>query len=205
MASGEGDGVTYEWQIKDSLGAKVGRIFSSKKRIKAVLMGVGADGRTTLLQRLLTHTMTEPERTKSLTTETFTWKKHDVICDDLAGKESVRSLWSHHVIGTHVFVWTVDGSKKDLLEESRKALHGLIKENSIVQQPLLVLVTKSDLDGVMTAEEVAKELKLKNLGLKNVHCQNVSSRTGQGVKEALDWMVEAVKGNGYVCASEKGL
>jgi len=198
-------GVTIDnWEVKDSLGDKIARIFHSKKTVKTVMMGVGQDGRTCFLQRLLTGQMTEPERTKSFTTEIFTHKKHEVIMDDLSGAESLRNLWNHHVQGKHVLIWTLDSTRPDLVETSRKALHNLMKENQIADVPLLVLLTKVD-EGKITPQEAAEGLALSALTLPNVHIQSTSSKTGVGLKEALDWVVTAAEANKLQACKERGL
>ena len=59
--------------------------------------------------------------------------------------------------------------------------------------PLLVLANKSDVAGALPPSELAAHFGIGPLDTRPSSVQAVTARTGEGVKAAVQWLVEAVK------------
>lgn len=59
--------------------------------------------------------------------------------------------------------------------------------------PLLILANKQDLEDAVPADEIARYLDLKKLGERVYTFQAVSASDGLGIKESVNWLVDAME------------
>lgn len=57
---------------------------------------------------------------------------------------------------------------------------------------MLVLANKSDLIGAANADAVAEAMGLAAIKGRKIECKSVSAKTGDGLKDAIDWAVGIV-------------
>lgn len=59
--------------------------------------------------------------------------------------------------------------------------------------PLLVMASKQDIEGALAAAEVTSSLGLGKLDTRACRVQPVSMVTGNGIREAMRWLVEEIR------------
>ncbi|KAJ1605868.1 Arl1p/ARF-like GTPase [Cryptosporidium canis] len=92
----------------------------------------------------------------------------------------------------------IDSSDHGRIPLARKLLSQLIFEKANKRPPILIIATKQDVQGALTPSELAVELNIEDMINENKDqiwdygIIGVSSYTGLGCDEALDWISEAI-------------
>ena len=73
---------------------------------------------------------------------------------DVAGQDSLRSLWKHYYQNTKAVIFVVDSSDKDRMDLAKNELQKIVSDEELKDATLLLLANKMDLN-VLTAKEVA--------------------------------------------------
>lgn len=168
-----------------------------------LVIGCHKSGKTSLLTKLekidmeADHLAAEVEETHGPTSALryFDIKLSDKVelcIADLSGDPTVRDMWREQAekFVYDCVVWVVDGTDRDKLEESRAELDRMMSLVALKNRPLVVCVSKRDLDGV-TTEEITKKLKLQSYPQKWIF--GCSAVDGQGIQDAFDRVVKMVR------------
>ena len=70
------------------------------------------------------------------------------------GQKTLRSYWNTYCDASDGCIFVIDASDKDRLDESAVELMNILDEDVLEKVPLLILTTKTDVAGALTAEEV---------------------------------------------------
>eukprot|EP00484_Ammonia_sp_Unknown_P026514 CAMPEP_0197030290 /NCGR_PEP_ID=MMETSP1384-20130603/9553_1 /TAXON_ID=29189 /ORGANISM="Ammonia sp." /LENGTH=161 /DNA_ID=CAMNT_0042459607 /DNA_START=147 /DNA_END=632 /DNA_ORIENTATION=- len=153
-----------------------------------------------------------PPPTVGFNVQTIRHKKRGFVVYDLGGQETTRALWQHYYEGAKAIVFVIDATDTERmvpkmyedqqLEDKRKytvtttvkmELIRLIKEPALKAcKTYLIYANKQDLKHSLSALELEAKLNLTGVDGKNVHFQASSAKTGEGIKEGLDWLVDAL-------------
>ena len=118
-----------------------------------------------------------------------------MIFYDHGGGDKICPLWRHHYQNVDALMLFVDSSDKDLLMDARREIVEYVLTDDLpADVPILVAANMQDLAGAMSAEEVRKALNLEELaGERRYKVVGTSGIRGDGVTEAMEWIVENVK------------
>jgi len=89
----------------------------------------------------------------------------------------------------------VDSSDRTRLEMCRNELFSLLGQEKLAGASLLIFANKQDLEGSMTAEEIASVLELEtNSRFRNRHyaIYGCSAVDGTGLVDGIDWMTDDI-------------
>ena len=89
----------------------------------------------------------------------------------------------------------VDSADQVRLEICRKELCGLLEQEKLAGASLLIFANKQDVNGALTAEEIAESLGLRETSsFQNRHwsIRGCSAVTGEGLVEGMDWLVDDI-------------
>lgn len=143
---------------------------------------------------------------------------------DVGGQRSLRPYWRNYFERTDGVVWVVDSSDLARLRDAAAELRGLLKEERLAGATLLVLANKQDVAGALGLEEISRALGLvadeggeggddaataaaaataaetasaigKRRHWRVAAC---SARTGAGLEEAFDWIVDDIASRIYM-------
>ena len=91
----------------------------------------------------------------------------------------------------------VDAASREFLMEARREIvNYVLCDDMPANIPILVAANKQDLAGAMSPEEVKKALNLEKLvANRRYKVLGTSALSGEGMDEALDWIVESVQAN----------
>jgi ADP-ribosylation factor-like protein 2 len=146
---------------------------------------------------------------------------------DVGGQRSLRPYWRNYFERTDGVVWVVDSSDLARLRDAAAELRGLLKEERLAGATLLVLANKQDVAGALGLEEISRALGLvaedggKEGGggdataaaaaaaaaeetasaigkRRHWRVAACSARTGAGLEEAFDWIVDDVASRIYM-------
>ena len=94
----------------------------------------------------------------------------------------------------------IDSADRRRMEETGIELQQLLDEEKLSNVPLLVMANKQDLLNALTPAEITTELNLQELRERTWHILPCSARTGEGLQEGMEWLVEQVNSKAGVDA-----
>ena len=165
--------------------------FFKKKEVKPLIIGLEGSGKSSFLHRIMYNEFVYETKEPLIVSGSnqFIFENHQAKFDvvDLKGDKKSRELWKNYFDSIDIVVFAVDTKDVDKFEEVKKVLHEtLLNIDSSI--PILILGTKSDLNGVKE-DELIEKLKLKDLKQKTVDVILTSSKTTESVLDVTDWMV----------------
>ena len=104
---------------------------------------------------------------------------------DLAGKDAEQDIPSSYLRGTHAFLFVVDGTRRETLEELAQL--EAQAHAAAGQVPALVALNKADL----TAEWRLNETDEASLRGRGCEVRRTSAKTGAAVEDAFSWLARA--------------
>ncbi|CEG79765.1 Putative ADP-ribosylation factor-like protein 1 [Rhizopus microsporus] len=109
---------------------------------------------------------------------------------DGAGKTTILyRLQIGEVVSTipNAVIYVVDSVDKDRMQTSKEELHAMLEEEELKDAALLVFANKQDMEGALSAAEVADALGLSTLKNRQYSIYKTSAVKGEGLTEGLDW------------------
>lgn len=100
---------------------------------------------------------------------------------DVAGQDSLRSLWQHYYQNTKAVIFVVDSADKERMSLAKNELFKLVNDEELKDSTLLLLANKMDLE-VMTAQEVALKMDFDSIKNPKKKYFGIVGTTGKGLK-----------------------
>lgn len=147
------------------MGLSFTKLFDSlfgKKELRALMLGLDAAGKTTILYKLKLGEVVSSVPTIGFNVETVEFQKVKFTVWDVGGQDKIRQLWKHYYQNTQALIYVVDSSDKERVEIAREELQKMLAEDELKDAVLLVLANKQDM-GVMSVSEVVEKLGLHTL------------------------------------------
>ena len=159
-----------------------------KKDAKVLMLGLDAAGKTTILYQLKLGLTVETIPTMGFVYESIQHKNFKLNVWDVAGQDSLRSLWKHYYQNTKAVIFVVDSSDKKRIGLAKDELHKIINDEELKDSCLLLLSNKMDLN-VMTVEEVSMYMDFDKIKNPKKKVMGVCGLKGDGLTQALNWLV----------------
>ena len=158
-----------------------------EREARVLLLGLDSAGKSTVLQRALgTNDAVAP----TLGFDIRTVERRGVTLNvwDVGGQATIRAYWRNYFEETDAVVWVVDSADAARLELCAAGLAAVMHEEKLAGASLLVLANKRDLPGALPLARIRDALRPPGSHeFKLVPCSGV---TGEGLDEALDWLVD---------------
>jgi len=169
---------------------------TGRTKYSVALLGLERAGKTSLVKKLLKQDDIVTRPTYGVNIESYHYRDLNFTCFDLGGHAPFRlSLWKKFIERADGILYLVDSADNSKFEESKQTFWHYInfaKPNS----PVLFLANKSDLPNSKELAEINEYFELDKFlrNLRPFNVKKISAKTGQGVYEAWDWMVEILCG-----------
>ena len=111
-------------------------------------------------------------------------------CWDLGGQPRFRPMWERYCRGVNAIVFIVDIADVDQLQRAREELHSLMRHESLVGIPLLVLGNKSDLPDGISVDELIDAMDLKHISSREVSCYGISAKEETNLDAVIQWLLK---------------
>jgi ADP-ribosylation factor-like protein 3 len=165
-----------------------------EREARILVLGLDNAGKTTILKTLseedITHIMpTQGFNIKSLIHEGF---KLNVW--DIGGQSTIRPYWRNYFEHTDGLVYVIDSADRRRLEEAGRELQTLLEEDKLAGTPILIFANKQDLIQALPADEITDALSLHLIRDRPWSIMACSARTGEGLQEAMEWLVKTIQG-----------
>ena len=158
-----------------------------KKELRALMLGLDAAGKTTILYKLKLGDVVSSVPTIGFNVETVEFQKVKFTVWDVGGQDKIRQLWKHYYQNTQALIYVVDSSDKERVEIAREELQKMLSEDELKDAVLLVLANKQDM-GVMSVSEVVEKLGLHTLRGREWNIQGTCALTGDGLHDGFQWL-----------------
>nr|QXF29095.1 ArlX2 [Paratrimastix pyriformis] len=115
---------------------------------------------------------------------------------DMSGQQAFRVHWQRFQEKTSLIVYVVDASDLAKMDEASETLHKLIlNQPALARVPLSIVGNKNDIAGALTSEQLVQRLfpngiKVDGMKDREFNCLSTSAKTGEGVREVLDWFLQ---------------
>jgi len=167
-----------------------------ERSYKVVTWGFYGGGSTTGLHQLKLGPGEEvsPFPSIGLEVEKIEVEGTSLIIWDLGGRERFRSVWRTMIRKADALVFYVDSTERghDRHEFMRDSLDEFLSQVELEGVPILICANKQDLPNAMTAAEVMEALQLSSLKGHAWHVQPTSTKTGDGLREGMAWLLKEV-------------
>jgi ADP-ribosylation factor-like protein 1 len=164
------------------------------KEVRILILGLDGAGKTTILYRLQMGEVITTIPTIGFNVETVSYKNIKFQVWDLGGQTSIRPYWRCYYANTDAVIYVIDSQDKDRIGTSKEELMEMLKEDELKDAALLVFANKQDMPGAMSVTEVSDFLGLTELKMRTWTIFKCSAKTGDGLTEGLDWLVNIVSG-----------
>jgi len=168
------------------------RLFRQKKQFKIAVVGLDSAGKTTMLNFLRFEKNIETLPTIGVNVEVLQRENVNMSIFDLGGQLHFRTLWGTLMKGSSAIIFVIDSSDRERIEEAKNELWKVLMDPLYPDAPLLIVANKQDKEGAMSIEELIRACDLdqpEKVGNRSWHIQPTVATTGQGVEEAIKWIV----------------
>jgi ADP-ribosylation factor-like protein 1 len=169
-----------------------GKWFGSKER-RILILGLDGAGKTTILYRLQVGEVVTTIPTIGFNVETVSYKNLKFQVWDLGGQTSIRPYWRCYYSNTDAIIYVVDSMDRDRIGISKTELFAMLEEDELKNSILCVFANKQDIEGAMTASEVANSLGLPFLKNRKYQIFKTSAVKGTGLDEAMEWLANSLQ------------
>ena len=164
-----------------------------RKSGKLLFLGLDNSGKTTLLNILKGNRMTQHAPTWQATSEELTIGRITFTAFDLGGHVQARRVWRDYFPTVDAIIFLIDSVDYARLDEAKKELESLLKDDHLSNCPLLVLGNKIDVPGSVSEDQLRHILGLygNTTGKQEVARQEMHGRPIEL------FMCSILKGQGY--------
>jgi ADP-ribosylation factor-like protein 2 len=160
-------------------------------------------GKTTILKKFNGEDISTIEPTLGFNIKTLEYLGFKLNCWDVGGQQTIRSYWRNYFEQTDGLIWVriyqsmsvveridkchskvVDSSDRWRMEDCKRELHSLLGQEKLAGASLLIFANKQDLQGALTAAEIAVALDLSNDAVtssRHWEIRGCSAVTGDGL------------------------
>merc|ERR1712061_939860 len=113
-----------------------------KMKLRILMVGLDAAGKTTILYKLKLGEVTTTIPTIGFNVETVQYKNISFTVWDVGGQDKIRPLWRHYYSGTQGLIFVVDSNDRDRIDDSRDELMRMLAEDELREAVLLIFANK---------------------------------------------------------------
>ncbi len=179
-----------------------------EKEMRLLMLGLDNAGKTTVLYKFIDEDISDIPPTVGFNIRTVAEYKTEpdtpnyrLNIYDVGGQRSIRSFWRNYLEQTDGLIWVVDSADVYRLSQDCKTeLNKLLREERLAGASLLILANKQDLDGAMTAKEIADVLELDKIQATGRHCAvfPCSAWSDKGsIVTGINWLVSDIASRVY--------
>eukprot|EP00522_Entomoneis_paludosa_P003233 CAMPEP_0172469872 /NCGR_PEP_ID=MMETSP1065-20121228/64847_1 /TAXON_ID=265537 /ORGANISM="Amphiprora paludosa, Strain CCMP125" /LENGTH=194 /DNA_ID=CAMNT_0013227649 /DNA_START=47 /DNA_END=631 /DNA_ORIENTATION=+ len=178
------------------------KIKEKEKEIRILILGLDNAGKTTVLKTFCGEPIDTIEPTLGFNIQTLQHAQgYHLNLWDVGGQSSIRAYWRNYFEATDGLIWVVDSSDPLRLQLCRDELQSLLHHEKLAGATLLILANKQDVPGALTASQIATTLELykddnddaaQKKNNRHWSIRPCSAVTGEGLVDAMDWMVEDI-------------
>eukprot|EP01084_Bolivina_argentea_P305905 528500_1 len=201
------------------MGAVINK-FNTKKEKTAIMTGLDASGKTTILYKLKLGEPADKIPTIGFSYETLELKSIGLnipLVFDVGGQHKIRHLWREFFQNADALIFVIDSNDRKRLRNcdetysetnyntyveytSYNEFHYLLSEDLLKDVIVLIFANKQDLPNAMNINEIAEKMELHKVK-QQWFIHSSCACTGDGLYEGIEWLMSKLnnhKHNEYV-------
>ncbi|KAL7063474.1 hypothetical protein AAHC03_01332 [Spirometra sp. Aus1] len=167
------------------------KLFGTRER-RILILGLDGAGKTTILYKLQVGEVVTTIPTIGFNVETVNYKNLRFQVWDLGGQTSIRPYWRCYYANTDAIIYVVDSMDRDRIGISKQELVSMLEEEELRNAVLAVFANKQDIEGCMSAAQVASALGLTSIKNRTYQIFRTSAIQGDGLTQAMDWLADTL-------------
>lgn len=180
------------------MGNAMARIFDrmvscGPKEVRILMLGLDGAGKTTILYKFKLGEYVRTVPTIGFNIETVMFKNLSFTVWDVGGQDKIRHLWRQYMVNAQGLIFVLDSCDKERMKAAKQELDKLMSDPALEDVKLLVLANKHDISSAIPVSETMEMVGLNNLKHRKWHIQKCSGKTGEGLRDGLDWLANAIK------------
>ena len=160
---------------------------------RILVLGLDNAGKTTVLKQLSDEDITNVTPTQGFNIKSMTMNNFRLNVWDIGGQKAIRQYWNNYFESTDCLLYVIDSADKARLIETGDELSDLLDQEGLAGVPILVLANKQDLFHAQPPNEIAEAMNLFSIRDRPWQIQPCSAKTGEGLKDGMEWMVSQLK------------
>ncbi|CAF1035230.1 unnamed protein product [Brachionus calyciflorus] len=165
-------------------------LFKSTKECRALILGLDAAGKTTILYRMKLGEVVTTIPTIGFNVETIKNKNMSITAWDVGGRDKIRPLYRHYYANTNIVIFVIDSNDRERIEETKEELFRFLREDELRECLVLILANKQDLDNSLSVDEIKKLIGFDEINHTKKAIYGISAINGTGLTEAFDWIAQ---------------
>lgn len=168
------------------------KLKKTDQEARLLVLGLDNSGKTTILKKLSDEDISQISPTQGFNIKSLMHDGFKLNVWDIGGQKSIRPYWRNYYDQTDALIYVIDSADRRRIEETAIELQQLLDEEKLSHVPVLVMANKQDLLNALDAKELTTELNLHELRDRVWNILPCSARTGEGLQEGMEWLVEQV-------------
>ena len=168
------------------------KLKKSDQEARLLVLGLDNSGKTTILKKLSDEDISQIMPTQGFNIKSLMHDGFKLNVWDIGGQKSIRPYWRNYYDQTDALIYVIDSADRRRMEETGVELQQLLDEEKLASVPLLIMANKQDLLNAMSPDEISAELNLNQLRDRTWQILPCSARTGDGLQESMEWLVEQI-------------
>lgn len=123
-----------------------------EKEMRLLILGLDNAGKTTILKKFNGEDISQISPTLGFNIKTLYYASYKLNVWDVGGQTTIRSYWRNYFEQTDGLIWVVDSSDLVRLEDCKKELHNLLKQEKLAGATLMIFCNKQDIAGALSSE-----------------------------------------------------
>ncbi|KAM3128697.1 ADP-ribosylation factor-like protein 2 [Paramecium bursaria] len=163
-----------------------------EKEMRLLILGLDNAGKTTILKKFNGEDISQISPTLGFNIKTLQYKHYKLNVWDVGGQTTIRTYWRNYFEQTDGVIWVVDSTDKARLDDCKRELVNILKQEKLIGATLLIFCNKQDVLKALSLQQIREYLELDLIETRHWGVIACSAVTGQGLIEGIDWIVSDI-------------
>ncbi|KAL4430321.1 hypothetical protein ABPG74_019480 [Tetrahymena malaccensis] len=161
---------------------------NGKQKVRIALVGSQGVGKSTVFQNISFQSKSTKKLSSKVTQEIGQHEEIEIVCWTISEEDQNTTMSEKLLKNFDAIAFVVDRTRKDKLRSDGLLMRQFISSPSMLELPLLILINKSDKEGV-GFWEVNQEIGLQYIQHREIHIQNCSAQKNEGIDVGLNKII----------------
>ena len=163
-----------------------------EKEMRVLFLGLDNAGKSSVIKSFKGESINELSPTLGFEIRTIEIQGYRVNCWDVGGQSTIRAYWRNYFETTDGVVWVVDSADRNRMMDCKKELDSILQQERLAGASLLIFANKQDIQGALTANEIATILDLNTITKRHWSIVPCSAQNRTGIVDGFEWIINDI-------------